>query len=117
MVQFGHTGVYVGRGWGVGVGCMWKEGGCGWVDGGGRNTHVHESCAHTDCGLHNPLYLPSLSPRSPLALPLLSPHSPLALPRVMVRWTREKVLATRCSLIGEPTRTCIVGHSPSSPRW
>ena len=55
---------------------MWKEGGCGWVDGCGGNTHVHESCAHTDCGLHNPLYLPSLSPRSPLALPSLSPHSP-----------------------------------------
>ena len=41
------------------------------------------------------------------------PHSP----RVTVCWTREKVPPIRCSLIGEPTRTCIVGHSHLSPRW
>ena len=43
--------------------------------------------------------------------------SSFALLRVMVHWTREKVPPIRRSLIGEPTRTCIVGRSPSSPKW
>lgn len=70
-----------------------------WVCGGKEKyTHVHEEYAHID--VFTQFFVSFLS-----------------LSRVTVCWTREKVLPTRCSLIGEPTQTCIVGHSPSSPRW